>query len=225
MTTILKARNISKSFEQGKEKISVLKNLNFEIESGKSISIVGESGCGKSTLLQIIGLLLNSDSGTLEICGKNIGGANDKIKTRSRLESIGFIFQYHHLLSDFSALENVIIPQLLIGENNTKAQLQAKELLEKLGLKDRMHHRPSELSGGQQQRVAIARSLANNPKMILADEPTGNLDPENTKIVTDLFFEITTSNSSSLVIVTHNQEISKKTNLSYCLKDGKLTKL
>lgn len=222
MPTILKAENISKSFSQGRETISVLKNLNLLVEEGASIAITGESGCGKSTLLQIIGLLMSADEGAIEICGENLTKANDRKKTNARLRNIGFIFQYHHLLSDFNALDNVIIPQLLLGVSKSAAKTNALELLEKLGLKDRLRHKPSELSGGQQQRVAIARALANNPKLIFADEPTGNLDPENTEIVSKLFFEILSEKKSALVIVTHNREISQKTALTYRLKDGKL---
>ncbi len=222
MSIILKAENISKSFSQGRETISVLKELNLIVREGESVSITGESGCGKSTLLQIIGLLMDADSGNLEICGENLIQTNDKVKTNARLRNIGFIFQYHHLLSDFSALENVIIPQTLLGTGNQKAKENALELLERLGLQDRLRHKPSELSGGQQQRVAIARALANGPKLILADEPTGNLDPENTEIVSKLFFDMILEKKSALVIVTHNREISRKTALTYRLNDGKL---
>ncbi|MDX1949299.1 MAG: ABC transporter ATP-binding protein [Rickettsiales bacterium] len=220
--TILKLNNISKSFEQGKEKINILNNLNLELKERQSISIIGESGCGKSTLLQIIGLLLSKDEGQIEICGNRIENQNDNYLSDIRLKYIGFIFQHHHLLADFTALENVIIPQTLLGNNNQSAVKYAKELLEKLGLKDRMNFKPSELSGGQQQRVAIARAMANKPKLILADEPTGNLDPENTKIVSELFFNAVKETSASLVIVTHNREISSQTQATYMLKAGKL---
>ncbi len=220
--TILKLNNISKTFEQGKEKINILNNLSLEIPEAKSIAIIGESGSGKSTLLQIIGLLLQADSGEIEICGKKINSENDNFLSEIRLKYLGFIFQYHHLLSDFTALENIILPQTLLGVNSIEATNYAKDLLEKLGLKDRMNFRPSELSGGQQQRVAIARALANKPKLILADEPTGNLDPENTRIVADLFFKTIKETSSSLIIVTHNKEISSLTETTYLLKDGKL---
>lgn len=219
---ILKAANISKSFSQGKETVSVLKNLDLNVEEGKSVAIVGESGCGKSTLLQIIGLLMEADSGKLEICGKNLTNINDRAKTNARLRNIGFIFQYHHLLSDFTALENVIIPQLLLGIDKQKAKSNAREILERLGMHDRLRHKPSELSGGQQQRVAIARAVANSPRLILADEPTGNLDPENTEIVSKMFFDIISEKKSALVIVTHNREISRKTDFTYRLNDGKL---
>lgn len=223
MSKILSLSNISKSFSQGKETISVLNNLSLEVSEGQSVAIVGESGCGKSTLLQIIGLLMDADQGDIEIYGEKLTNSSDKLKTNARLNNIGFIFQYHHLLSDFTALENVSLPQVLLGKSQKAANENSLQLLERLGLSDRINHRPSELSGGQQQRVAIARALCNNPKLILADEPTGNLDPENTELVTNLFFDITKEHNSALVIVTHNREISKKTATTYHLKDGKLT--
>ncbi len=222
MSKILSLSNISKSFSQGRETISVLNNLSLEVSEGQSIAIVGESGCGKSTLLQIIGLLMDADQGDIEIRGEKLTNSSDKLKTNARLNNVGFIFQYHHLLSDFTALENVSLPQVLLGKSQKAANENSLQLLERLGLSDRINHRPSELSGGQQQRVAIARALSNNPKLILADEPTGNLDPENTELVTNLFFDITKEHNSALVIVTHNREISKKTNIIYNLKDGKL---
>ncbi len=172
---------------------------------------MGESGSGKSTLLQILGGLQNFDSGEINILGQNIKTLNDSKKTELRLKNIGFVYQYHHLLSDFTALENVMIPQLIARETEKFARTNAMNLLDKLGLSDRISHRPAELSGGQQQRVAIARALANSPKLLFADEPTGNLDSANASVVMDLFLNLAREKKTTLVIATHSGEISKKT--------------
>ena len=210
MSNAIKITNLNKSFSQGKEKIHVLKNLSLEVKEGELLSLMGESGSGKSTLLQIVGGLMESDSGEINLLGADINKLSDNQKTEFRLKNIGFVYQYHHLLSDFNALENVMIPQLLLGVKSDLAEKHAKELLDRLGLADRLSHRPSELSGGQQQRVAIARALSNNPKIIIADEPSGNLDSNNTNIILDIFLELAKERKTTLVIATHSEIISKK---------------
>jgi lipoprotein-releasing system ATP-binding protein len=211
MSNAIQVKDLNKSFHQGKEDIHVIKNLSFDVKEGEIIALMGESGSGKSTLLQILGGLQNFDSGEINILGQNIKTLNDSKKTELRLKNIGFVYQYHHLLSDFTALENVMIPQLIARETEKFARTNAMNLLDKLGLSDRISHRPAELSGGQQQRVAIARALANSPKLLFADEPTGNLDSANASVVMDLFLNLAREKKTTLVIATHSGEISKKT--------------
>ncbi len=221
-SNIIEISNLNKSFTQGKETLDILKNVNLEVASGDIVSLIGQSGCGKSTLVQIIGGLMGYNSGLVKIAGNDLGKLNDKEKTNLRRDKVGFIYQQHHLLSDFSALENVEL-SYKIGKKDAKRSRQGSiELLERLGLKDRIHHRPAELSGGQQQRVAIARAFANEPSLILADEPTGNLDEQNSKIVTDLFLEVAKENGTTLVIATHDKEISRKTKLIYEISSGNI---
>ncbi len=214
---VIKVQNLNKSFFQGKEKIEVLKNLNLEVKQGEVLALMGESGSGKSTLLHVIDGIMDFDSGVIEVLGNDIKKLSDNKKTALRLNSIGFVYQYHHLLSDFTTLENVMIPQLVLRRKKSEAKKSAEEILEKLGLKDRLTHRPAELSGGQQQRVAIARALANNPKIIFADEPTGNLDSANSKSVMDIFLDLAREKNTTLVIATHSETISKKTDRIFTL--------
>jgi lipoprotein-releasing system ATP-binding protein len=222
MNKILEVKGLSKSFRQAKEEIVVFKDVNLAIEAGESVSISGESGSGKSTFLQIIGLLQAADSGEIFIDGKRADNLSDRKKTLLRREKLGFVYQYHHLLSDFTALENVMMPLLINGKSKKESKEQAAKLLDQLGVSNRLSHKPSELSGGQQQRVAIARALANNPKIVFADEPTGNLDAENTENVLNLFFKLAAEIKTTLVIATHNKAISSQTDHSYIIKDGSL---
>jgi len=215
--SVIEVKNLNKSFLQGKEKVTVLKDLNLEIKQGEAVALMGESGSGKSTLLHIIGGIMDFDSGNVNVLGTNIAKLSDNKKTELRLKNIGFVYQYHHLLSDFSTLENVMMPQLANGIKKSIAKDRATEMLEKLGLQERLKHRPAELSGGQQQRVAIARALANNPKIIFADEPTGNLDSDNAKVVMDIFLQLAKENSTTLVIATHSEIISQKTTRIFTL--------
>lgn len=208
---VISVKNLCKSFSQGKEKITVLENINMQIDAGDIVALMGESGRGKSTLLQIISGIQGFDSGEIKILDNDISKLSDNKKTELRLNSLGFVYQYHHLLSDFTALENVMMPNLILKKPKKQAQAKASELLEKLGLKDRLSHKPSELSGGQQQRVAIARALVNNPKVIFADEPSGNLDHKNSDMVMDLFLKLSREQGSVLVIATHSENISSKT--------------
>lgn len=222
MSVILKTVGLNKSFSQGKEELHVLKNINLEIKDGELIALVGESGSGKSTLLQIISGLMEFDSGELNMVGENISKISDNKKTELRNKNIGFVYQYHHLLSDFTAKQNVMMPMLIAGIGKQKAKERATELLTKVGLENRLRHKPFQLSGGQQQRVAIARALANSPKLIIADEPTGNLDSENSQKIIDIFWGLIRENNSTLVIATHNKEISSKASRIITIKDGRL---
>ncbi len=214
---VIKVQNLNKSFSQGKERIEVLKNLNLEVKQGEILALMGESGSGKSTLLHVMDGIMDFDSGLIEVLGKDISKLSDNKKTELRLNSIGFVYQYHHLLSDFTTLENVMMPQLTLKVKKAEAKKNAEEILVKLGLKERLTHRPAELSGGQQQRVAIARALVNHPKIIFADEPTGNLDSNNAKSVMDIFLELAREKNTTLVIATHSETISKKTDRVFTL--------
>lgn len=219
---MLKLTNINKSFKQGRKNLPILKNINLQIEQGKVMCLVGQSGSGKSTLLQAIAGLMKVDSGEIEFQGENYSKLSDNKRSEFRLENIGFVYQYHHLLADFSALQNVMMPQRMLGINYKQAQEKAEELLIKVGLQERMEHLPYQLSGGQQQRVAIARALVNSPKLILADEPTGNLDSDNARKIMDIFTELAEVNNSTLVIATHNIEISEKAKGVIAIKDGEI---
>lgn len=206
--TILELKNICKDFPQGGGVIEVLKNFSLKLHVGEVIAIVGASGRGKSTLLHIAGLLDKPDDGAIIIDGKEVKkNANNKHKIR--LENIGFIYQYHHLLKDFTARENVAMPHLVAGIDYSKALIRADGLLESFGLENRSHNFPGELSGGQQQRVAVARALMNNPKIILADEPTGNLDADSAQNVMDILIQNAKKNMIGTIIVTHNEKLAK----------------
>ena len=204
---MLELKNICKSYKQAVISTDVLKDFSLQVQAGEIIAIVGASGSGKSTLLHIAGLLDKADSGEIIINGKSVTN-DDKIRTKLRLESLGFIYQYHHLLKDFSARENVAMPRFIAGEDYEKALNDADDILKELDLENRTFHMPGELSGGQQQRVAIARAMINNPQIILADEPTGNLDHETAKNVLDLFVKCVREKNIALIIVTHNQDVA-----------------
>jgi len=221
---ILVLSNIHKEYRQGKINLEVLQDINLTVKAGELIAIVGNSGCGKSTLLHIAGLLDNPDKGEVRVCDINYS-SNNSNNNYIRLNYIGFVYQYHHLLSDFSARENVAMPKIIAGGNYLKALSEADELLLKLGLKERRHNLPGELSGGEQQRVAIARSLINNPKVILADEPTGNLDPHTAEEVFKLFIDLAAGQDTAVVMVTHNHGVIKRMHKAYELKYGLLQPL
>jgi len=190
MNTILKLCNVSKSYKQGLTKIEVIKSSSFEIKRGERVAFVGPSGCGKTTLLQICGLLDAPNFGEIYIENQKVNKLSDSKKTQIRKNKLGFVYQFHHLLPEFSAVENVMLPLFIQGISHEEALKKAKEILTGLGLKRRLEHRPSELSGGEQQRVALARAIIGNPSLILADEPTGNLDPENANIVFKLLLDV-----------------------------------
>jgi lipoprotein-releasing system ATP-binding protein len=216
----MKLENINKSFKQGDVVIDVLKNINFTLDEGKSAAILGESGSGKTTFLQIAGMLSNADSGEYLFEGKNVVKLSDQDKTKLRLNKIGFVYQKHHLLSDFTALENLVIPQIIAGKKEKEAKLYAEEILASLGLADRISHRPSELSGGQQQRVAIGRALVNKPKLLIADEPTGNLDNKTGGVISNLFLDLVKKSGVCLLMATHNIALAEKMDRVFVLKNG-----
>ena len=220
MTLILK--NISKSFNQGNQIIQVIKDVNLEIKIGEIVALVGPSGSGKTTLLQISGLLDNPNSGEIFINSKNLSKADDYERTIARKNDLGFVYQFHHLLPEFSALENVAMNLLIKGVGKKEAFTRAKTILEEIGLEHRINHRPSELSGGEQQRVSIARAIIGKPALLLADEPTGNLDSKNAVNIFNLLTEFTKQYNMACLVVTHNPEIAVKMNRIITIKDGSL---
>lgn len=220
--SILSLKNICKSFDQGSQKLEVLRNVNFDIKEGEIVALIGPSGSGKSTLLQISGLLELPTSGSILLNKQDCSKLGDAIRTSLRRDYLGFVYQYHNLLPDFNAVENVMIPQLIAGKNYNEAEERAKWLLDKMKLANRFKHRPAELSGGEQQRVAIARSLANTPKLLLADEPTGNLDPKTSDIVFEALLNIIKETGLSALVATHNMELAKAMDKQVGLKNGQL---
>jgi len=225
MDIILSSENITKSYQSTKKnKLEVLKSITFEIEANKISVIVGASGAGKSTLLHLLGGLDRPDSGKVFYEQKNIFDYNNDKLAKFRNENMGFVFQFHHLLPEFNALENVSIPQMIKGVGLKSASNNSLRLLEIVGLKDRADHKPAELSGGEQQRVAVARALANDPKIIFADEPTGNLDSTNSDSVHKLLFDLRDNFKKTFVIVTHNPELMKLADVIFEIKDGIISK-
>ena len=220
---IIKAQNIYKSYPSGlNNRLEILKDISVEIPRNKISVIVGASGAGKSTLLHIIGGLDKPDSGKVSINDINVSSLSDKELSSFRNKNIGFVFQFHHLLPEFSGLENVAIPQLIGNISFSKATKKARKLLEAVGLAGRLDHKPAQLSGGEQQRVAVARALVNDPQLILADEPTGNLDTENSEALNKLFVELRDKYNKSLVIVTHNKDLMALADIIFEMQDGKL---
>lgn len=215
---MIAATNIHKSYET----LAVLKGVTLNIAEGEIISIVGASGAGKTTLLHILGTLDRANLGTLEINNINISGLSEKKLAEFRNKNIGFVFQFHHLLPEFTALENVCIPAFIAGTSQTIAEKKAKELLIFLGLADRMEHKPNELSGGEQQRVAVARALINNPAVVLADEPSGNLDSATAKELHQLFFTLREKFNQTFVIVTHNEDLADMADRKLVMRDGNI---
>lgn len=218
--THLKLINVHRHYGEGNTMVRVLENANLEVKSGELVSLIAPSGAGKSTLLHVSGLLEQPQSGEVEICGEPTAHLPDRGRTRIRRIHIGYVYQFHHLLPEFSALENVEIPQLIAGKSAQKARKHAMELLDLLGIANRATHRPAELSGGEQQRVAIARASANNPKVILADEPTGNLDPATSMLVFDALAALVRERGAAALIVTHNHELARKTDRIVTLENG-----
>jgi len=222
MSNIIECRSVSFSYNEGKNKTSVLKNLNFEIKSGETTAIIGQSGCGKSTLLNLMAGLDTPTEGEVLITNTNISEISEKDRTELRAKNLGFVYQFHHLLNDFSSLYNVALPLLIMGVDKSDALLQAKKILTKVGLENRLNHKPSELSGGERQRVAIARAMITEPTCLLADEPTGNLDAENAKEVLELIIELNTNKTTALLIVTHDLSIANKMGRKLTLTNGEI---
>ena len=225
MNEILKLVNISKQYRREDALLEVLQDINFNLKAGEVVAITGASGSGKSTLLHLIGLLDSATSGKIYFKDIDVSTITDKAKTEIRLKYIGFVYQYHFLLPDFNARDNIAIVNQLLQGSYEEARNEANMWLDIMGLSDRKLHLPSELSGGQQQRVAIARALINKPSLILADEPTGNLDPEKAAEIFQLFISIAKEQNIAVVIVTHNQELAKMTDKIYHLNNGRISEI
>ena len=217
---ILQLTELCKSFQQAGTRLEILDDVSLHMYSGQMAGLLGPSGSGKTTLLQIAGLLDQADTGSIFIDGQNCSELPDHKRTLLRREKIGFVYQFHHLLPEFSALENLIIPQMINGVPRKQAADNATRLLEQVKLGDRLHHRPARLSGGEQQRVAIARALVNNPKLLLADEPTGNLDPETSLLIFNLLVDIVKDKNVTALIATHNTVLAEKMDRVLELRNG-----
>jgi lipoprotein-releasing system ATP-binding protein len=217
---VLQLKNIKRNFVQGGETLHVLRGVNMSIKRGEVVALLGPSGSGKTTLLQIAGLLENPTSGDIIIGGETVASHADDYRTELRRTKIGFVYQFHHLLPDFTALENLMLPQFVAGASRAKAQARAEELLKSVGLSKRMTHYPSQLSGGEQQRVAIARGLVNRPAILLADEPTGNLDPHTAEDVFKLLMDTIDQENIGALMVTHNHELASRMDRVLELKEG-----
>lgn len=219
---VLELKKVVKIFHQGSQKLEILKGVDLDIQPGEIVALLGPSGSGKSTMLQIAGLLEQASKGEVYLNGMKCSKLGDVMRTGLRRDYLGFVYQYHNLLGDFDALENVMLPQLIAGKRVKESEERAKWLLSRLGLEKRLKHRPSAMSGGEQQRVAIARALANAPKLLLADEPTGNLDPKTSDIVFSELVTIVKETGLSALIATHNFELADKMDRKVMLKDGKV---
>ncbi len=220
---VLRAEGLEKTFTQGGQSLTVLHDLSLSIEKGEMVALVGPSGSGKSTLLQMVGLLDQPTSGRIMIAGKDASQMNDQERTALRRDYIGFVYQYHYLQPEFSALENVILPQMIKGKKKKEAKVRAESLLTALGLSHRLTHRPARLSGGEQQRVAIARALANSPRLLLADEPTGNLDPETSADVFEILIELVRQSGIGAMIATHNIDLAMQMDRVLKVENGRLS--
>lgn len=223
--TVLELRNIARHYREGLARLDILTDINLTIRRGETVALIAPSGSGKSTLLHIAGLLERPDSGETLICNAPTSRMNEAERTRLRRSAIGFIYQFHHLLPEFSALENVALPQMIAGLGGAEARRRAMELLDYLKLSARATHRPFELSGGEQQRVAIARAVANAPQLLLADEPTGNLDPRTADHVFETLMTLARNTGLAALIATHNLELAEKMDRRVTLRDGRIEEL
>ena len=221
----LQLSDIARTYGQGDQRLNVLAGLDFSLYAGQAVALIAPSGAGKSTLLHIAGLLEKPSSGEVYLNGKPTSHMDDGGRTELRRAEIGFVYQFHHLLPEFSALENVMMPQLIRGLGKGIAQARAKELLSYLGLEPRLKHRPGELSGGEQQRVAIARAVANGPRVLLADEPTGNLDPKTADHVFGTLSALVRASNLAALVATHNMELANRMDRRVTLRDGKIIEL
>ncbi|MFA0544679.1 lipoprotein-releasing ABC transporter ATP-binding protein LolD [Vibrio splendidus] len=222
MSNFLQCNDIRKTYREGSLDTEVLKGVSFEIEKGELVAIIGTSGSGKSTLLHILGALDDASDGSVSFLGQDLASLSSNKQAKLRNQHLGFVYQFHHLLSDFSALENVAMPLLIGGEKLAKAKEEAQRLLDKVGLSHRVDHRPSELSGGERQRVAIARALVNKPALVLADEPTGNLDHNTALSIYDLMRELNREYDTAFLVVTHDGELAGKMDRQLHMQDGLL---
>ena len=219
---VLRLERLERAYTQGNRRIDVLKGASASFLPGETVALLGPSGAGKSTLLHIAGLLERPDAGQVLINGVDCGQLSDNEQTRMRRMEVGFVYQFHHLLPEFSALENVVLPQLILGLSHKEAEARAKDLLGSLGLAERWDHRPAQLSGGEQQRVAIARAVANGPKLLLADEPTGNLDPPTAERVFEQLLKLVRQSGVAAVVATHNLDLAARMDRTLRLMDGLL---
>ena len=219
----LSLRDVKRTFVQGDRRLEVLQGVSLDLRPGEIVALVGQSGSGKSTLLHIAGLLERPDEGDIIVEGKSAGAVNDRERTALRRKVLGFVYQYHHLLPEFSAIENVMLPQMLNGRSRGQARSHAAELLAMVQLKDRSDHRPGRLSGGEQQRVAIARAVANAPRVLLADEPTGNLDSSTADTVFRQLLSLVRDTGMAALVATHNPELAARMDRTVTLKDGVLS--
>ena len=218
----LRFAGIERRFVQGGRRLAVLCGASLSVSAGETVSLVGPSGSGKSTLLHIAGLLERADAGEVEIAGRACGGLSDAERTAIRRDRLGFVYQFHHLLPEFSAEENVMLPQMVARRGRAEARRRAQALLDRVGLADRRGHRPGQLSGGEQQRVAVVRALANRPRVLLADEPTGNLDPATSERVFEELLRLAREDGLAVLVATHNAEIARRADRIATLRDGRL---
>ena len=216
---------VERRYHQGETTLEILNQADFAVWAGQSVALIGPSGAGKSTLLHVAGLLEHPDGGEVFIEGIPTSTLSDGERTRIRRNEIGFVYQFHHLLGEFSALENVVLPQMIRGLTRNEAQRRSSELLSYLGLKDRLHHRPAELSGGEQQRVAIARAVANAPRILLADEPTGNLDPRTSEHVFGTLAQSVRASGLAAIVATHNMDLAQRMDRRVTLRDGQVVEM
>ena len=219
---VLELVALKRSFTQGDVTIDVLRGIDAHLKRGEIVALLGPSGSGKSTMLQAVGLLEGGFDGTIRIDGEDVTRFDQGARTKTRREKIGFVYQFHHLLPDFNAIENVVLPQLIRGAGQAEAEARAADLLGRLGLGERLHHKPSKLSGGEQQRVAVARALANRPLLVLADEPTGNLDEATADRVFDQFVALVRDHGSAALVATHNERLAAKMDRVLRLHEGRV---
>ncbi len=225
MSKIVEIKGLEKTYSSGAESLTILKNLDFSVEEGSKTVIIGESGSGKSTLLNIIGSIDTATAGSVIAGPWNVTSLTENEMARYRSEFLGLVFQFHYLLKDFTALENVYLASYMAGKSKKEAVERAKALLKDVGLEKRMNHLPGELSGGERQRVAVARALINDPSLILADEPTGNLDPANAVLISDLLFSMADKYHKTLILVTHDIKLAAKGSVRYTIRHGKIEKV
>jgi len=219
---VLSIRGLERSYVTGAGKLTVLRGVDIDVQPGEVVGLIGPSGSGKSSLLHAAGLLEHPDAGRITVLGRDCSDLGERARTRVRLANIGFVYQFHHLLPEFSALDNVALPQMIAGRSRRSARERAKGLLAELGLSSRVQHQPAQMSGGEQQRVAIARALANAPRLLLADEPTGNLDPATSGTVFDALYDLVRNQGVAALIATHNLELARHMDRVFALKEGRL---